>query len=569
MIKSITHQFSFLLAFLLLSISTNAQNATFTDLYDIMQNKCASCHGGGNPAANLDLSGSETEVYDALVDVNPINSTALNMGDKLAKPGYPERSFLLRKISTPDWDDSFGLYSGQGNTMPSAPNAPLSHKEIELFRQWILWGAPKDETVVDPQVLEDYYENGMALPTIDPIDPPAASEGFQIRVGPIFLKPLEEIEFFKKHDLQLDADIEVNKLEISFNSESHHFILNRLNQFAANNLEEGLRVGNFETGTGALIAAWQSPQDYVLPEGTAYKFKQTDVGEMNYHLKNYLTSGILEANVYVNIYTQPDGTAQQEMRSELLPINLNETFFGAPIGNGLTIPADGDEHIFTDRIVIPDFPGIPYPTGTWYVWQISSHTHSRGTDYDIYASTPSGEKGEQLYEGFYNNNYTFNQGFYDHEHPAVRTFDELKPVEMGLTGGLIHEARYVNNTSNTINWGYETDDEMMLIFIHYTTAPLSTDIDDLTKEEAKFKVFPNPFQGETNITYTLQEKANVQLEVFNLLGERVDMILNEEQPSGDYQFPFSTKNNQLNDGMYIVRLMIDGKQFSQKVIKEK
>ena len=558
------------MALILFSFQINAQTATFTDLYDIMQTKCAnaSCHGGASPAANLNLSSSETEVYNALVDVNPTNATALSMGDKLAMPGYPERSFLLRKISTPDWDDSFGLYSGQGTTMPLAPNAPLSHKEIELFRQWILWGAPKDETVVDVQALEDFYENGQALPVIDPIDPPAAGEGFQVRVGPIFLKPLEEIEFFKKHDLQLSENIEIDKLEINFNSESHHFIVNRMNQFVANNVEEGIRVANFEMGAGSLIAAWQSPQDYELPEGTAYRFDQTDFAEMNYHLKNFQTNGILQANVYVNFYTQPEGTATQEMHSELLPINLNETFFGAPIGNGLSVPADGNEHVFTDRITIPDFPGIPYPSGTWYIWQLSSHTHARGTDYDIYISDFQGNKGEQIYEGFYNNNYTFNQGFYDYEHPPVKVFDPLLPIDMGLGGGLIHEAKYINNTNQTIDWGYTTDDEMMLVFIHFTTEPLTTNLENITKEEAKFKVFPNPFQGATNITYTLNEKADVQLEVFNFLGQQVDLMVNEQQTAGDYQFSFSAKNDQLNDGMYIVKLTIDGKQFSQKIVKE-
>ena len=565
MIKSITKQLTFLSALILLSFPINAQNATFSDLYDLMQNKCISCHGGTNPQGELDLSGSKDEVYDALVNVNPINTSALNMGNKLAMPGHPERSFLLRKISTANWDDTFGLYSGQGTTMPPAPNSPLSHKEIELFRQWIIWGAPKEGTVVDPQVLEDYYENGMALPIAAPIPAPNPSEGFQVRVGPIFLKPLQEIEFFKKHDLQLDENIEVNKLDVTFNSESHHFIAYKLSQGVANNIPDGIREINFEMGQGSVLATWQSDAEYKLPEGTAYKIKNTDVADMNYHLKNYLTSGILEANVYVNFYTQPDGTAQQEMRSELLPINLTETYTGAPIGNGLIIPADGNEHTFTDRLIIPDFPGIPYPPGTWHIWQLSSHTHSRGMDYDIFVSESNGEKGEQIYEGFYNNNYTFNQGFYDTDHPPVRTFDPLFPVDMGLTGGLIHEAKYINNTNNNISWGYTTDDEMMLVVIQYTTAPLSVDVEDIAKEEVRYNVFPNPFQGNTNIAYTLNKKSAVQLEVYNLLGERVDYILNEEQSSGEYEFSFSTKNKNLSNGMYIVKLTIDGQQFSQKI----
>ena len=50
----------------------------------------------------------------------------------------------------------------------------------------------------------------------------------------------------------------------------------------------------------------------------------------------------------------------------------------------------------------------------------------------------------------------------------------------------------------------------------------------------QLKVYPNPYTGETKIAYILQEHANVILEVFNVLGKKVQVLVNETQNSGKY-----------------------------------
>ncbi len=540
-----------------------AQTSTYEEVYNIMQTKCASCHSSMNPAGNLDLSGSLTEVYDALVRATPTNPTAAAKGWKLADPGYVERSYLLNKIATQEWDDDFTLEAAEGTLMPPPPLEALTEKEIELFRQWILYGAPDDEQVVDPQVLEDYYENGMALPTTTPVAAPAPPEGYQLKLGPFFLSPQEEREFFKKHDIGLDIATEVNRLEISFNAESHHFILYKMGEELADDVRDGMRdieEAEFSMIRNTLVAAWQNDDDYVLPEGTAYRFQDDTYFDLNYHVKNYASAGILAAEVYVNVYTQDYGTAQREMLSTLLPYDLFDLFTGGDLGENLIIPNTGDPIVFSDHIWIPPLPFVPFPSGNWYMWQLSTHAHSRAVDYDIYLANPDGSKGEQLYEGYYNYDHTFNQGYYDYEHPPVLTFDPLLPINMGAGGGIVHEATYVNDTDETLGWGNTTDDEMMLLFVHFTTEPVITDTEDIIAEEAaQLSVFPNPAHTQTTVNYKLPQSADVLIELFDVQGKRISEIVRATQASGTYNHSLDVAKAGLSNGIYFIQLMVDGK----------
>ena len=552
---------------------TAFSQSTFEDIYEMMQVKCAGCHGGSSPAGALDLSLSQQEVYDALVGAAPVNPAAAANNYELVKAGYPDRSFLLHKIATQDWDAKYGLETAEGDVMPPNNLPALVEKEIELVRQWILFGAPMNETVVDPQLLEDYYENGLALNETTPIDPPAAGEGFQLEFGPIFLAPLEEREFYIKDELPDLGNYEVSNLDIAFNDESHHFILYKMDQQLANTRPDGLRdveVSETSMFQNTLVAAWQNPVNYALPQGTAYKMQNGTVYDLNYHIKNYSVTGVLAGKVYVNVYTQETGTAQEEMYSQLFPISLFDMFQGAPLGSGLVVPADGEEHVFTEHLWIPPVQNLPWPGGTWHIWQLSTHTHARGVDYDIYlAEGLNGDKGEQVYEGFYNYNYTFNQGYYDWEHPAVRIFDELLPVNMGFGGGLIHEAKYVNNEDETKVWGNTTDDEMMLIFVHFTTNPITppSSTENLS-EKFELSIFPNPTTDISYLKYDLDQSAHVEIAIYDLQGKNKWQRNLGQQASGTNVFEFSKTEIGLPSGIYFVECKINGEGVTRKLVVE-
>lgn len=539
----------------LISINATAQD-TWQQVYSLFQANCTiGCHGNGGTSGNLDLygSGDAAVVYDNIVNVNPVNPEAQAKGYKRIYAGHPEKSFLLRKCATAAWDNYYPISQAEGNLMPDGQQA-LEKEELELIRQWILYGAKETGNVVDTQVLYDYY-HGPGLPAIAPPMAPDDGEGFQLRMGPFFLAPLQEVEYFKKQDVNLPDSIEVTRLSTNFNDESHHFIIYKFPQGTDGNYPSGLRnindVNGTSLGDNELIATWQDTFAYELPANTAFKWKGNQVLDLNYHIVNYSQDSILKAECYVNIHTAEPDTSRIEMLSQLIPINAVEFILGTGnIGEDLIIPSDGQEHVFTYDFSFWFYPQAP----TWHLWSLQAHTHSRGTDFDVYRRNPDGTKGEQIYEGFYNRDYTFNQGFYDWEHPPVRFYDPFYSIP--LTQGIIFEAKYVNNTGNTLYWGNTTADEMMLFYAQFTEEPLpvSSSINDVTKNDVAFMSYPNPFRDRTELFVNLPVADHMQLDVFNITGEKIATLADRQFAAGQHRFEFSAKAHNLSAGIYLSRL---------------
>lgn len=543
----------FLTTFLFSALTGTAQD-TYQQVYSLFQANCTvGCHGNGGTSGNLDLygGGDASVVYDNIVDITPVNPTAASKGYKRIYPGHPEKSFLLRKCSYNAWDDYYPIEVSEGNTMPD--NQPVLEKEeVELIRQWILYGAKETGNFVNPQLLYDYYHvNGK--PRMEKPTAPAEGEGFQLRMGPFFLAPQQEVEFFKKQDIALADSVDVDKLETWFNDESHHFIIYKFVDGTDADYPAGLRNINdpegSSLGVNEMVATWQDAFAYNLPEQTAFRWQGDQVLDMNYHIVNYDEDSIIAAESYTNIYTSPVDTDNIVMTSVLIPINAVEFILGTgTFGQDLIIPNDGELHTFTYRLAFPFYPQAPI----WHIWSIQSHTHARGLDFDIYKSTPDGQKGEQFYEGFYNRDYSFNQGFYDWEHPAVRFFEPF--YEVPLQTGLIFEAVYQNLTDDTIYWGNTTEDEMMLFYVQYTEEALPTSSVHEQTKPVSFTSYPNPFNESTQIYVNLPSADRIHLDLFNMAGEKLATLADAQFGAGLHRFEFSSKTLNLASGIYLAKL---------------
>jgi len=61
--------------------------------------------------------------------------------------------------------------------------------------------------------------------------------------------------------------------------------------------------------------------------------------------------------------------------------------------------------------------------------------------------------------------------------------------------------------------------------------------------------YPNPFNPSTKIDYTIKEKGNVELKIFDMLGSEVTTLVNKEQPTGKYEVTFDA--SKLSSGVYL------------------
>jgi hypothetical protein len=90
---------------------------------------------------------------------------------------------------------------------------------------------------------------------------------------------------------------------------------------------------------------------------------------------------------------------------------------------------------------------------------------------------------------------------------------------------------------------------------------LQTDIiTDLTRVKepltaAHFQLYqnyPNPFNPLTFIRYQIPKASLVKLDIYNMLGQKIETLVNKKQAAGEYQVIFNAKN--LASGIYFYTL---------------
>jgi PKD repeat protein len=108
-------------------------------------------------------------------------------------------------------------------------------------------------------------------------------------------------------------------------------------------------------------------------------------------------------------------------------------------------------------------------------------------------------------------------------------------------------------------------DSSSIVFQNVGIAPV-----EATTVGINLNIYPNPFKGQTSITYTLDHPAVVSLEVYNILGERAGSLLTaKQQNSGSYHYTFTSPAGNAAAGLYIVRLVVGDRQEERRLMELK
>jgi len=85
------------------------------------------------------------------------------------------------------------------------------------------------------------------------------------------------------------------------------------------------------------------------------------------------------------------------------------------------------------------------------------------------------------------------------------------------------------------------------------TAPAHSNLDKSSLQQN----YPNPFNPSTTIKYFLTKPSNVQIKIYNQLGQEVYVLVNEQKLAGEYNVTWNgkdAKGNELASGVYYYRL---------------
>jgi len=542
--------------------------STFNQIYQILNsascgNNFNSCHNSSGPSG-LNFNQTELQVYNSLFNQNPHNNTASARKDKLVYPGHPYRSFLFRKINN-GLAFNVDLENGEGVNMPQSSPA-LNEKQIELIRQWIIYGAPYSGNVVNANLITEFYDNTGIESVPNPPLPPNASEGFQIHFGPVFLPPGGEnlsqtgIPLMVRIDMNLEDTVEFYRVENHVGTGFHHSGISMVyNTNMIENIPYGIITQDSLASLVAfsdvkLLTAFQQNDTLNLPSGTAFNIPVNAPLLYSDHFINTSPSKVLSCDVYLNIYYEPKNTALQIMNVQLWNYGTN---FNNPL---ILLPPNNLLYEYEESIFEPG------SSEKRYMWGIMCHSHVHTVYHDFYLRNTNNTNGIKIYEGACPNGLPgcSTPVFQPFEIPT-RYFNNFIEIEMGK--GLRRQGGFRNQTDDTIHYGgLALTNEMMGMAYYYITDTTGIGSPNSISENFKneITVYPNPSSGEVIFNLeSIENKLPVSITIYDATGKIIfntnENKLKQFRLNSDI-FPTS--------GIYFFRINTSSETFSGKLIHQ-
>lgn len=126
-----------------------------------------------------------------------------------------------------------------------------------------------------------------------------------------------------------------------------------------------------------------------------------------------------------------------------------------------------------------------------------------------------------------------------------------------------------NNLPNTVSWSFLVSDSGT---IYYGTQdkglfkikfdpPETADLKDFSF----LNNYPNPFNAFTTFEYTLHKKSHVKVQIYDILGRLVKVLVDEIESEGKH-FKDWTPSSEVASGFYLYRIVTDKETYSGKMM---
>jgi len=141
------------------------------------------------------------------------------------------------------------------------------------------------------------------------------------------------------------------------------------------------------------------------------------------------------------------------------------------------------------------------------------------------------------FTGFEGTLYNTNDGGTSWLHNNVLIQDDLRSVY------------FVNQTN-----GWAVGSNGIILHYHEAVTNTETNVNQKPENFALYQNYPNPFNPSTHIKYQIAETGTVILKIFDVLGNEVATLVNENKFPGIYDVEFS--GSSLSSGIYFYKLQV-------------
>jgi len=126
---------------------------------------------------------------------------------------------------------------------------------------------------------------------------------------------------------------------------------------------------------------------------------------------------------------------------------------------------------------------------------------------------------------------------------------------LGLIGGKGNSSQS-SNSHNSFSWEAE--------LIDYSIATKVEQDENLLMDFELLQNYPNPFNPSTTIEFSIPEKGNVVLKIFDILGNEITTLINEDKTAGSHSVVFGANN--LPTGIYFYKIRAGNYTATRKLI---
>ncbi|MGZ5282259.1 MAG: PKD domain-containing protein [Bacteroidia bacterium] len=83
------------------------------------------------------------------------------------------------------------------------------------------------------------------------------------------------------------------------------------------------------------------------------------------------------------------------------------------------------------------------------------------------------------------------------------------------------------------------------------------------------KIYPNPFHNSTRVAFTLAERSQVQVTVWDVQGRRIAILEDGNRNAGKHEYVFEADKYNAGAGVYILKVLVNDNYYTTQIVNVK
>ena len=116
---------------------------------------------------------------------------------------------------------------------------------------------------------------------------------------------------------------------------------------------------------------------------------------------------------------------------------------------------------------------------------------------------------------------------------------------------------------------HEIESGTAILFTANENAQVHVNNDLVNTSPKLFQNYPNPFNPETTISFSIQNNSNIELSIFNIKGQKIKTLINEQMQKGEHSIiwsGFDENNKPVSSGIYLYKIKSENQELVKRML---